>query len=137
MDMKFHHLNLCCTDLPAMEQFYQSVLGLKSDTAMQSGRIGLKDYPGRVSFITDGTAQLHLSEKDMLVGFRTGQIINPLERGHVAFRTDDIERVKRRLDEKGVRYSDYGTWAMNGWHQIFFYDPTGNVVEVHQDKSRS
>jgi glyoxylase I family protein len=31
-----------------------------------------------------------------------------------------------------VPYSDYGTWAMNGWHQIFFHDPDGNVVEVHQ-----
>jgi len=21
---------------------------------------------------------------------------------------------------------------MSGWHQIFFYDPEGNVIEVHQ-----
>jgi len=21
---------------------------------------------------------------------------------------------------------------MNGWHQIFFHDPDGNIVEVHQ-----
>jgi catechol-2,3-dioxygenase len=21
---------------------------------------------------------------------------------------------------------------MNGWHQIFFYDPEGNIIEVHQ-----
>jgi len=21
---------------------------------------------------------------------------------------------------------------MSGWHQIFFYDPDGNVIEVHQ-----
>ena len=39
---------------------------------------------------------------------------------------------KKRLDEKGIRYSDYGGWAMAGWHQIFFYDPDGNVIEVHQ-----
>ena len=23
-------------------------------------------------------------------------------------------------------------WAMKGWHQIFFHDPEGNVIEVHQ-----
>jgi catechol 2,3-dioxygenase-like lactoylglutathione lyase family enzyme len=23
-------------------------------------------------------------------------------------------------------------FAMAGWHQIFFYDPDGNVIEVHQ-----
>jgi catechol 2,3-dioxygenase-like lactoylglutathione lyase family enzyme len=53
-------------------------------------------------------------------------------RGHIAFRTDDIEAFKRRLDEKGVPYADYGGFAMNGWQQIFFQDPEGNVIEVHQ-----
>jgi hypothetical protein len=24
---------------------------------------------------------------------------------------------------------------MNGWQQIFFYDPDGNVIEVHQAPS--
>ena len=23
-------------------------------------------------------------------------------------------------------------WAMTGWKQMFFYDPDGNVAEVHQ-----
>ena len=68
----------------------------------------------------------------MGTGFRTGQVVNPVERGHIAFRTDDIAAFKKRLDEKGIRYSDYGGWAMSGWHQIFFYDPDGNVIEVHQ-----
>jgi len=57
---------------------------------------------------------------------------NPVERGHVAFRTDDIAAFKKRLEDKGIAYSDFGTWAMNGWHQIFFYDPDGNIIEVHQ-----
>jgi glyoxylase I family protein len=88
-----------------------------------------------MAFVTDGTTQLHLAEKDLEVGFRTGNAINPLERGHIAFRTDDIESSKRRLEERGIPFSDYGTWAMNGWEQIFFYDPEGNVIEVHQDRS--
>ena len=41
-------------------------------------------------------------------------------------------KFKKRLDDKGIKYSDYGGWAMSGWHQIFFYDPDGNVIEVHQ-----
>ena len=85
-----------------------------------------------MSFVTDGTTQLHLAENDLNVSFRTGQAINPVERGHIAFRTDDIDAFKRRLSEKGIPYSDYGTWAMNGWEQIFFHDPEGNVIEVHQ-----
>ena len=68
----------------------------------------------------------------MGTGFRTGQVVNPVDRGHIAFRTDDIAAFKKRLDDKGIKYSDYGGWAMSGWHQIFFYDPDGNVIEVHQ-----
>ena len=75
---------------------------------------------------------VHIAEKDMGTGFRTGHVVNPVDRGHIAFRTDDIAAFKKRLDEKGIRYSDYGGWAMSGWHQIFFYDPDGNVIEVHQ-----
>ena len=84
------------------------------------------------AFATDGHVQVHMSERDLALGFRQKQFVNPLEHGHIAFRTDDIAAFKKLLDEKGVPYSDYGTWAMNGWHQIFFHDPDGNVVEVHQ-----
>ena len=66
------------------------------------------------------------------VAFRTEQAINLLERGHIAFRTDDIESIKRRLTERGVPFADFGAWAIEGWHQIFFHDPEGNVVEVHR-----
>jgi catechol 2,3-dioxygenase-like lactoylglutathione lyase family enzyme len=85
-----------------------------------------------VAFLHDGETQLHLAEKDLGVTFRTGQAINPVERGHIAFRTDDIEAFKQRLREKGIPFSDFGAWAMQGWDQIFFYDPDGNIVEVHQ-----
>jgi hypothetical protein len=36
-----------------------------------------------------------LATKDLSVGFRTNHIVNPLERGHIAFRTDDIEAFKK------------------------------------------
>lgn len=101
---------------------------------MGAGRIKEEGYPGDVAFVTDGDMQVHIAEKDLECGFRTGNAVNPVERGHVAFRTDDIAAFKKRLEEKGVPYSDYGAWAMSGWEQIFFYDPDGNIVEVHQVK---
>ncbi|MBV8399386.1 MAG: VOC family protein [Acetobacteraceae bacterium] len=132
MNVKFHHVNLCSKDVPAMEAFYQSVLGLERDHSLGEVRETTRGYPGKVAFMTDGQTQVHLAEQDLGVAFRTNNAVNPLERGHIAFRTDDIEAFKKRLDEKGVPYADYGKWAMNGWHQIFFYDPDGNIVEVHQ-----
>jgi glyoxylase I family protein len=133
MKIKLHHVNLCSTNVPAMDEFYRTVLDLEPEPSLNAGRLKTASgYPGEVAFVSDGTTQFHLAEKDFGVGFRTKQAINPVERGHIAFRTDDIEAFKRRLTEKGIPFSDYGAWAMNGWEQIFFHDPEGNVIEVHQ-----
>jgi catechol 2,3-dioxygenase-like lactoylglutathione lyase family enzyme len=82
--------------------------------------------------VTDGQTQFHLATRNLGLAFRTGQAVNPLDRGHIAFRTDDIGAFKRWFEEKGVPYADDGTWAMNRWYQIFFQDPEGKVIEVHQ-----
>ena len=132
MQLKLHHVNLCSKDVPAMDEFYRSILGLEPEPSLGDARLTAQGYSGDVAFLTDGQTQVHLAEKDLGVGFRTRNAINPIERGHIAFRTDNIDAFKKRLEEKGVPYSDYGTWAMNGWYQIFFYDPEGNVIEVHQ-----
>lgn len=134
MKIKLHHVNLCTTNVPAMGDFYRDVLDLEPEPAMNERRVTSAGYAGKVAFVTDGVTQLHLAEKDLEVGFRTNQAINPLERGHIAFRTDDIAAFKTRLKDKGIPFSDYGAWAMNGWEQIFFHDPEGNIVEVHQVK---
>ena len=135
MKLTLHHINLCSTNVPAMDEFYRSVLGLAPEPGMSASRVTTGGYAGDVAFVTDGTTQMHLAERDLDVGFRTGQPLNPVERGHIAFRTDDIEAFKRRLEAKGIAYADYGDWAMGGWHQIFFHDPEGNVIEVHQVRS--
>lgn len=132
MRIKLHHVNLCSKDVAGMEAFYRSVLDLQPEPSLNDSRVTSQGYAGDVAFVTDGQTQFHLATKDLTIGFRTGHAVNPVERGHIAFRTDDIEAFKRRLDEKGIPYSDYGKWAMNGWYQIFFYDPEGNVIEVHQ-----
>ena len=132
MKIKLHHINFCSTDVPAMDEFYRTVLDLEVEPSLSAGRVTQQGYAGDVAFVTDGTTQLHLAEKDLGVGFRTKQAINPVERGHIAFRTDDIDAFKKRLEAKGIAYSDYGAWAMRGWEQIFFHDPDGNIIEVHQ-----
>jgi glyoxylase I family protein len=132
MSIKLHHLNLCSQDVPGMEEFYRSVMDLQPESSLSNARNTTQGYAAPVAFMTDGQTQVHLAATDLGVGFRTNQVVNPLERGHIAFRTDDIEAFKKRLEEKDIPYSDYGQWAMNGWYQIFFYDPAGNVIEVHQ-----
>ncbi len=132
MKLKLHHLNLTTTNVAAMDEFYQSVLDMAPEGSRNATRDTSQGYAGKVAFVTDGQSELHLAERDLKIGFKTGQAINPLEKGHIAFRTDDIAAFKKRLEAKGIPYSDYGAWAMKGWQQIFFHDPEGNVVEVHQ-----
>src|SRR5688500_5581071 len=125
MRLTLHHINHCTTNVPAMDEFYRTVLDLVPEPAMNASRVTSQGYAGDVAFVTDGTTQVHLAEKDLDVGFRTGKPINPLERGHIAFRTDDIEAFKRHLEDKGIPYADYGGWAMSGWPQSFFHGPEG------------
>jgi len=132
MKLKLHHLNFATKNVAVMDEFYRDVLDMQTIPCMGKTRIKDQGYPGDVAFITDGALQMHIAEKDMNIGFRTGKAVNPVDRGHIAFRTDDIAAFKKRLDAKGIKYADFGDWAMTGWVQIFFYDPDGNVVEVHQ-----
>lgn len=136
MKLELHHLNLCTSNVDAMDDFYRNVLELETEPTRNSNRIATEnsagDYTGKVAFLTDGKTEMHLSERDLTIGFRQKQAINPLERGHIAFRTSDMAAFKKHLEAKGIRYSDYGAWAMGGWYQIFFQDPDGNVIEVHQ-----
>ena len=132
MKLMLHHLNLTTNNVSAMDEFYTKVLDMQAEPSRNATRDTSQGYAGKVSFVTDGQSEVHLAERDLQVGFKTGQAINPLEKGHIAFRTDDIAAFKKRLDERGIPYSDFGAWAMKGWQQIFFHDPDGNVIEVHQ-----
>lgn len=132
MKLKLHHINLATENVARMDAFYRDVLGLKTPEDGLPSLEKSKGYAGDVAFVSDGHVQTHLAQRDVLAGFATGQIVNPVEKGHIAYRTDDIGAFKAHLDAHGIPYSDWGERAVAGWHQIFFYDPDGNVIEVHQ-----
>ena len=79
---------------------------------------------------------MHLAAKDIHAGFRTGQIVNPVSNGHIAYRTDDLQGFMAHLDKLGVPYSDWGDRGSR-LASDFLYDPDGNVIEVHQITSDS
>ena len=132
MKLTLHHINLATDKVGEMDDFYQRALGLERETGGLPVLEKDKGYAGDVAFVTDGNIQTHLAQRDVMAGINTGQIVNPVARGHIAFRTDDLKGFMAHLDAKGVPYSDWGNRAVAGWHQIFFYDPDGNVIEVHQ-----
>ena len=134
MKLELHHINLSTHQVDEMNDFYLKVMKLKTETEGLPVLEKKKGYSGNVAFVSDGNIQTHLAEKDLNVCFKTGHNINPLEKGHIAYRTDDLDAFKQHLDELGINYSDWGETAVAGWKQIFFYDPDGNIIEVHEVK---
>ena len=132
MKLELHHINLSTHDVKKLETFYKDILFLDTQSEDLPTLEKKKGYSGDVSFVGDGKVQLHLAQKDLSVNFKTGHFINPVEKGHIAYRTDDIEAFKNHLKENNIEFTDWGDIGVSGWHQIFFYDPDGNIIEVHQ-----
>ena len=135
MKLELHHINFVSENVDRMHDFYANVMGMDDMPVEKFPRPAPSDtkgFNGKIRFTTDGHMQMHLAERDLNVAFVNGKVINPVERGHIAFRTDDLAGFLKRLDDAGVPYSDYGTAFAKEWHQVFFMDPEGNVIEVHQ-----
>ena len=132
MKLELHHINLSTRDVKKLEIFYKDILFLDTQSEDLPTLEKKKGYSGDVSFVGDGKVQMHLAQKDLSVNFKTGHFINPVEKGHIAYRTDDIEAFKNHLKENNIEFTDWGDIGVSGWHQIFFYDPDGNIIEVHQ-----
>lgn len=132
MKLTLHHINVVTENVERLDHFYRDVLGLSREASGLPTLEKQKGYAGDVAFVTDGHIQTHVAQKDIHAGFNSGQIVNPVSHGHIAYRTDDLAAFKAHLDACGIPYSDWGERAVAGWAQIFFYDPDGNVIEVHQ-----
>ena len=86
MELKLHHVNYSTKDVGAVAEFYRSLFGMKPASGYEDARITSQGYPGKVEFLTDGTTEFHISPQDLGVAFRTKQSLNPVDRGHIAFR---------------------------------------------------
>ena len=135
MKLEFHHINFVSKNIDSMNEFYINILEMDSipiekfprtEETVDSG------YSGKINFLTEGKIEMHLAERDINVAFKNNHTINPVDKGHIAFRTDDINSFINKLKKENIPFSDYGTTFAKEWHQVFFHDPEGNVVEVHQ-----
>ena len=135
MKLEFHHINFVSKNIDDMNNFYKKILSMDSipiENFPRTEETEDSGYSGKINFVTEGKIEMHLAERDLNVAFKNNQSINPVDNGHIAFRTDDIKTFIERLKKEKIQYSDYGTTFAKEWHQVFFQDPEGNVVEVHQ-----
>ena len=135
MKLEFHHINFVSKDVDKMDKFYKKILnmeGIPLENFPRTEETEDSGYSGKINFVTEGKIEMHLAERDLNVAFKNNQTINPVDKGHIAFRTDDIETFLKILKREKIPFSDYGTTFAKEWHQVFFQDPEGNVVEIHQ-----
>ena len=135
MKLTFHHINYVSKNVNELNNFYKNILQMDTVPETNFPRTSSTDnsgYDGKIKFLTEGSMQMHLAEKNLNVAKINNQHINPVEKGHIAFRTDDIEAFKKILIKNNINFADYGTAFAKEWYQIFFYDPEGNIVEDHQ-----
>jgi catechol 2,3-dioxygenase-like lactoylglutathione lyase family enzyme len=140
--LRLHHVNVTADDMSILTDFYQNALGLgllPSPPMIATAASGTQDgdaaWDDSAKFFDAGDPselQIHATRRQPYLAAQEGHSVNPLIQGHFAFRTDDIEAIKARLVDNGIPFDDWGVWSVKGWHQIFFTDPAGNMIEVHQ-----
>ena len=102
MKLTLHHINLVTENVDRMNDFYRKVLGLDRVAGSLPVLEKNQGYAGNVAFAgapaDSDEIQFHLAQKDVHAGFNSGQTVNPVSHGHIAFRTDDLAAFKAHLE---------------------------------------
>ena len=134
---KLHHVNLQSADVRKSAEFLIETLGLEEGSWRAPEKKGdFSIEPSDLSVFPIGAFNggLHIIKPDPGFALRNNFAHNPSIGGHPAIAVEDIEAVKRRLEEEDILVTDAGTYAMAFMHQIYCLDPSGNVIEINQYK---
>ena len=130
---RLHHANVPAHDVRLVARFYSEVLGLTEVEMPVKEGVGTPEQQ-LVAWFDPGNGQpgLHVVLPRVDFAREHNMWLNPITHGHIAWTVDDIEEVKRKLDERGVYYADCSNYLMSNVYQIYTTDPEGNVVEINQ-----
>ena len=135
MSWTIHHVNLQVNDVRGSVDFYRDILGIAE------GRMNMSVGQQQTRFTDEqhfaylpepgDSRSLHIVKPSPEFTRDNGMWLNPTMGGHLAIRVDDLEAVKRRLDAKLWPYYDAGEFVTGGVRNIYFYDPSMNLIEVN------
>ena len=121
--MNLDHVNVYVENLEGMSQFYQDILKLTPGY-----RPSFSGPPGAWLYDGSGRPVVHLSTTS------TGSSRRHQHLDHIAFRTDDLKDIIKKLELRNIEYDLYEVPEINHV-QIFFHDPEGGRLEVRAAKA--
>ena len=110
MKLEFHHINFVSKDVNDIKDFYTKIFQMDSipiEDFPRTKETVNSGYSGQINFVTEGKIEMHLAERDLNVAFKNNHTINPVDKGLIAFRTDNIK-------------SFINTTFAKEWHQVCF-----------------
>ncbi|XP_047312419.1 glyoxylase I 4-like [Impatiens glandulifera] len=128
--VSLNHVSLLVRSVWASVRFYEDVLGfclIKRPSSFKFNGAWLFNYGIGIHFIENESL---IDELDGGGGLMEPRPINPKE-NHISFQCTDVEIVKRKLEEMGMRYVA-ALVVEDGIEvdQVFFHDPDGYMVEI-------
>lgn len=132
-DWYIHHVNITANDVRETVAFFRDLVGLKEGVWAYPDKVGDFDRASDAlaNFGTENRG-IHIVKPDPAFAQKNGFKHNPTIGGHKAFTVMDIGAVIDRLNKFGIDYTDAGTYAMAGVHQVYVFDPSFNFIEINQ-----
>jgi catechol 2,3-dioxygenase-like lactoylglutathione lyase family enzyme len=130
-----HHVNLEASDVREAAAFYVEIAGMSEGRWQAPAAMGdVTVDPTLVSLLPlgDYNRGIHIVRADPSFPTQYSLTHNPTIGGHPAFSVRDVHAVKARLEGDGVPVSDAQVYAMDRMYQIYFQDPSANMIEVNQ-----
>jgi catechol 2,3-dioxygenase-like lactoylglutathione lyase family enzyme len=130
-----HHVNLEASDVREAAAFYVEIAGMTEGRWQAPAEAGdVTVDPTLVSLLPlgDFNRGIHIVRADPSFPTQYSLAHNPTIGGHPAFSVRDVHAVKARLERDGVLVSDAKVYAMDRMYQIYFQDPSANMIEVNQ-----
>jgi glyoxylase I family protein len=126
MFKRIHHIAIICSDYEVSKDFYVNKLGF--EVMAEVYREERQSY--KLDLAVNGTYQIELfsfpnpalrPSRPEALGLR-----------HLAFEVDDVERVSKELNEKGIITEAIRIDEFTGRKFSFFADPDGLPLEIYE-----
>ena len=132
----FHHINLECYDVRSSANFISQYLKMKEGTwkaPIELGEVNIKSNQLAIFNLDDNHSGIHINKADFTFSSRNNFIHNPTIGGHPALNIKDIKIFLKKLKSSEIAVTNAKIYAMPNIHQVYFFDPNANIIEVNQN----